>query len=266
MCQQWTENKKDFSVQFSQEIRNYSKVYDFDGNRRPSPDMQHWVSKIEAEYGLSNNFIVGVAVPLLVHNRIAADSSFNISSPETVNKPGDAVVSISYLYKVNQNLSFAAFIQQSLATAETEAVLGLNTGYADYSQYVGGLMRWNKNDAFYASFDIGYRLRHDGFGDEINALAELGFKIAGNFWLLGRSKGVQPLENGDDGVQGGNFGLYQQYEGFWDTGAGLRLNTKKWDFTGLVSGNFKGQYSPASSIYFLGIRYKIFKSAEESTD
>jgi hypothetical protein len=266
LSQQWTENKKDLSFQLSQEIRNYSKVYDYDGNRRPVPDMQHWVSTLEAEYGLSNSFSVGFSVPFLIHNRLAADSNFNIASTETVNKPGDAIITVRYLYPVNQNLQVSAFLQQSLATAETDAALGLNTGYADYAQNVGGTVRWNKNNEVYATFDIGYRLRHDGFGDEINALAEFGFKIRGKIWFLGRSKGVQPLENGDDAVQGGNFGLFQQYEGLWDTGAGLRYNTTKWEFTGMISGNFKGQYSPASPIYFVGVRYKIFKPAEEESD
>lgn len=261
-AQDWVSDKKDLIIHLSQDFQNYEKVFDNDGNRRPSPSIKHYVTNAGAEYGLHKNFSLGLNVPL-VHNSISKDTTIGIVNAEAVNKPGDVVIFARFNYQVNEELTASAFLHQALATSEDEAVLGLNTGFADFAEYIGGSARWKASDRFYATFDIGYRLRHNGFGDEIQATAELGFRMTGNLWIVGKSNGVQPLENGDEDVHGGNFGLYEQHMGFWDTGAALRYNAKKWDFTAMVSGNFKGQFSPAAGYLQLGIRYKLLNRETE---
>ena len=258
--QVWIRNKGDFSISLSQEYREYSKVFDSDGNIRSGPKLQHAISLLETEYALSNAFSLHVKIPFIVHNRIEADSSLGITSTQTVNKPGDASVGVRYNFSYRDFL-FSPFIYQELGTATVDAPLGLNSGYADFAQVAGGSARWKKENV-YGEVDLGFRLRHKGFSDDIAGNAEIGFRMKGVLWVYGRSEGIQPLENGDEGTRGGNFGLYEQDAGYWNAGGGLKLNFEHWLFSALVSGNFKGQFSPSSAIVRIGISYRIIPVPE----
>lgn len=252
--------KGDFSVSLSQEFREYSKVFDIDGNIKSGPELQHWVSLLETEYALSNSFSVNIRIPFIVHNSIKADSSRGITSSQTVNKPGDAAIGVRYNFPF-KTFVFSPFFYQELGTATVDAPLGLNTGYADFAQFAGGSAYWIREKA-YANVDIGYRLRHKGFGDEIAANAELGIRMKGFLWVFARSEGVQPMENGDENTNGGNFGLFQQHAGFWNSGAGLKFNFQNWMLSTMVAGNFKGQFSPSSAIIRIGLGYRIIPVPE----
>lgn len=261
-AQYWVEAKKEWMATFSQELRSYSKVYDFDGNRFSSPTLDHYVSELRGEYAITSSFSACLTLPF-IHNAIYKNAAYGITENKSVNHAGDVQLALSYMLRMKEHLFFSVFYRQSFATAETDAAYGMNTGYGDNAQHFGMSIRYKTQEKFYSIFDIGYKLRHKGFGDEIIALAELGYCMSGRFWILGRSQGIQPLENGDDNVQGGDFGLFQQYEGSWNTGLGLRYNLSNWDFTGVLSGNFKGQFSPAAPILTLEVRYKFLTDKEE---
>src|SRR6187401_1543177 len=129
-AQQWVERKGEWFGGFSQDFRTYSKTYDFDGNGKPSPTIDHYVSRLQGEYAINSFLSAGILVPF-VHNTIYKNTAFGITSNETVNKPGDLELSLNCLLNINEDVSFAAFYRQSFATSETDAVYGLNTGFGD---------------------------------------------------------------------------------------------------------------------------------------
>jgi len=255
-AQQWVEKKNDFSLLLKQEFRTYNQVFDIDGNRFSAPEMKHYVTTISGEYAINDKFSVSASFPIIVNNSVKEDPKFGVRDAN-VSDPGEAIVSVRYLHRINEDLRASAFFQQALPTANNTARFGLNTGYNDLSQFLGGSIRYTTQELFFASFDIGYRLRHKDFGDEVEALAEVGLKIKSDFWFIARSNGLQPIENGDRDKVGGNFGLYQQWEGFWDTGAGIRYNHPNWELSALYSANFKGQFSPATSFFLFGVKYRM---------
>lgn len=255
-AQQWVEKKKDFSLLLKQEFRTYDQVFDIDGNRFPAPEIKHNVTTISGEYAVSDKFSVSASFPIVVRNSVKENPQFGVLDAN-ISDPGEAIISVRYNHRFNEHLQTSAFLQQALPTANNNARFGLNTGYNDLAQYVGGTIRYSTNELFFASFDIGYRLRHKDFGDEVEALAEIGLKIKSDFWFIARSNGLQPIENGDEDKRGGNFGLYQQWQGFWDTGAGIRYNHPNWEVSALFNANFKGQYSPVTSFFLFGVKYRM---------
>ena len=73
----------------------------------------------------------------------------------------------------------------------------------------------------YFNVDIGFNNRIKGYSDEFLFAFEVGYTFKGKLTAILRLRGLESLENGDDGVSGGMGGLYANNQSYTTYGPEL---------------------------------------------
>jgi len=79
----------------------------------------------------------------------------------------------------------------------------------------------------YLSAQVGFNNRTGGFSDEIRYATEIGFNFIPSMLQALKIHGVQPLENGDDFVYGGNYGFHSNNQKYLAFGPELNYSFTK---------------------------------------
>lgn len=135
---------------------------------------------------------------------------------------------------------------------------GLVTGDGEFNQ----LFSVSSGYSFYplrvyVAGEAGLNNRTNGYSDEFRYLVEAGFTFANRITVIGRIRGLQSLENGEDSVTGGAGGLYaNNQEYFLYVGEFLYGIRSHFGITFAVDNSINGRNAVAAPIYSLGFYWK----------
>jgi hypothetical protein len=242
----------------------YSTVFDNDGEKKAVPLVQQSRIYLSGEYGVTNRFSVLFSGPNFVSNSVKKDQDFFINEDKRFNGIGDMEVGMRYFISEAAAWRAGILITQGIGLATDNQKDGLNTGNKDFKTTVGLKVAFRKFTRWDLNGTTGFTNRNNGFGDEFFASGMFNLHTNEKYNLALKSAIIYPLENGDDKVTGGYFGIYQNNAAYWNYQAEFTyyFNSKFGagiEYTGLL----KGQFISSQPTYSLQFIYHFMKNSSE---
>jgi len=199
--------------------KGYFKLYEWwtsfdehftsNGELDPNATLGLYNTSIYAEYGLSDRLTGVINLPLFsratINSQLSGTRGGVITEGDAINGLGDTDVSLRYaLNKPGSTFPVAAILTLGLPLGENAGGEqgNLQTGDGEFNQLIGlssGLsLDFGGKTSAYASANLGFNNRTQGFSDEIRFGLEAGVGLLERrLWFIGRMVGSESLMNGE---------------------------------------------------------------------
>ena len=236
-----------------------NRFYELGGNLIDIPTLSDYTVSFYGEYGFSDR-ITGIAyLPLMQRitlnrqvGRITGAEIFP-GAENTGVADADVGVRVGLLQKGNTVVSTTLMLGIPLGDDQHEN--GLFTGDGEFNQHLSlGVGHSFYPTPAYIAVEAGYNNRTQGFSDEFRFNAEAGYTIQQKLTLIGRLRGLESLDNGDDSVMGGMGGLSANNQSYLTFGFEAAYSfTNRLGISVSVEGATRGQNILSAPAYSTGL-------------
>lgn len=258
----WTQAKGSGFYKLGSQLARGQKIRDMGGSEMSIPTLADYTFSLYGEYGLRDNLTLIGYLPffkrITLNKQVGRPSGFVYFAGDDVSGIADAQLGLRYrLANLGATVVSAALVlgvplgddtqPNGLLTGdgETNQILTLQVGHSLYPKPA------------YFNVDIGFNNRVKGYSDEYLYACEIGYTFKEKLTAILRLRGLESLENGDDGVHGGMGGLYANNQSYMTYGPELIYNLD--DRTGIslsAAGTARVQNALVAPVFSLGFFLK----------
>jgi hypothetical protein len=189
--------------------KNY---YDSEGNKVAIRTLGNYTTAFYGEYGFTDRFTGIVFFPFFVRNtvnEVKGNNSGNIIQEGIeYNNVGDLDVGFRYGLVKDKPFVLSLSLTLGIPIGNGDHPEGLNTGDGEFNQLAKLEFGKSLGSKVYISTALGINNRSKGFSDEFRYEGEIGWQPSKKWWLIFKTHGIQPLNNGESSTTGGSNGLF----------------------------------------------------------
>lgn len=205
----WPQPKGKGYFKFYEWWTSFDEHYTSNGELDPNATLGLYNTSIYAEYGLSDRLTGVINLPLFsratINTQLSGTRGNVILDGDAINGLGDTDVSLRYaLNKPGSTFPVAATLTLGLPLGEDAGGEqgNLQTGDGEFNQMIslssGLSLDFGGETSGYASANIGFNNRTQGFSDEFRFGLEAGVGLLDRrLWFIGRMIGSESLMNGE---------------------------------------------------------------------
>ena len=261
----WTQLKGKGYFKLSEWWIVFDQHYTDTGQIDPNVTTGIFNTSLYAEYGLSNRLTTIVYAPLFsrnyMNNLVSATTGDVLVKGEALNSIGDIDLSFKYgLTKQGSRFPVSATLLLGLPTGKTGGgtLENLQTGDGEFNQ----MLQIDTGTGFnigklpsYASANIGFNNRSNGFSEEIRYGLEFGLNILNQkMWLIGRLNSIESLKNGDTAETTTSTSIFANNTEFSSAGIEVSYSlSKKFGVSASYITAFRGEIIAAAPSYSVGV-------------
>jgi len=201
----WTRKQNSFYAKLGLTTLSTNEFHTKDGDKIETADFHTWSLNLYGEYGVTDRLTGILRAPIL--------RSAGFETTESFTGIGDIGLELKYGLLTGSTpvaVSFGA----DFPTGDETGTGSLKTGAGGYIRLPTGDGELNTrvsalvSHSFYptpayASFDLGYNVRSEGFTDEYAFGLQGGYKVFEEVWIQANLRGIGPVANPDATLAGG---------------------------------------------------------------
>lgn len=209
------------------------------GSKVEIPTLADYTASLYAEYGLREGLTLVGYLPffkrITLNRQVGRPSGFVYFEGDDVTGIGDGQAGLRYRLLQWGATVVSAELVFGVPLGSDDQANGLLTGDGEVNQRLTlQLGRSLYPKPAYFNIDAGFNNRVSGYSDELLYAVEAGYTFGERLTAIMRWRGVESLENGDDGVSGGMGGLYANDQSYMTLGP--ELIYKVWEGFGVSLG------------------------------
>lgn len=205
----------------SQMVRG-QEFRDMGRNRQSIPTLADYTVSLYGEYGLRDGLTLIAYVPfykrITLNRQVGRPSGFVYFEGDDVHGIADAQAGLRYRLAALGATVVSAGLLLGVPLGDDAQANGLLTGDGEVNQVVSLQLGHSLYPVpAYVNAEVGYSNRLKGYSDEFIYSVEAGYTVGDRLTAVLRLRGIESMENGDDGTSGGMGGLYannQRYTTF----------------------------------------------------
>lgn len=206
----WTQKKSMGYYKLGFRMIRATEYYGPSGKKVDIRTFSDYTTTLYAEYGLTSRITIVASIPFkrLTINRAETKSGALIFDGAARNGISDSDLGVRFGFFSMGSSVLSGEIILGLPIGSDESPDLLLTGDGEFNQSYKlqfGHSLWPK--PFYFSLEGGLNNRTKGYSDEIIYAAEAGYQFNPKLFFVFKARGVETLENGDDGITGGAGGI-----------------------------------------------------------
>ena len=177
------------------------------GNKTSIPTLGDYTFSLYGEYGLRDDLTLVAYLPfykrITLNKQVGRPSGFVYFAGDDVNGIADAQLGLRYRLAHLGATVISAALTLGVPLGDDSQPNGLLTGDGEANQLLALQIGHSLYPApAYFNVDIGFNNRVKGYSDEVLYSVEVGYTFKGKLTAILRLRGLESLENGDDGVSG----------------------------------------------------------------
>ena len=209
----WTQPRGQGYYKLEGRFLRAGQLYGPGGEKFDIPTLGDYVLSLYGEYGTTRRVTLVVYLPILeritLNEVVSRQTGSTLAGGDVESGFADPEVGLRVGLVQGGPTVVSAGVSLGIPAGNDQQGSGLLTGDGEFNQ----LLSLQAGHSFsrlplYVSGEVGLNSRTGGFSDEFRYAAEVGYTLGRRLTLIGRVRGVDSLENGDDAVTGGTSGLF----------------------------------------------------------
>lgn len=194
----WTQKKDGGYYKLGLSTLSSEEFIDGEGNAESIPRKSHFTVFFYGEYGIEDNLTAIAYLPFF--SRVSVEEGFNEDTglPTSAGDNttiGDPEFGLRYRLFKQGPAVLSAGIKLGLPVGDYAADNIFSTGDGEFNQLIN-LQFGYSFYPLYATAELGFNNRSEGYSDEVRAMLEVGLSIGGPLTIIGRTRVLHPLKNG----------------------------------------------------------------------
>ena len=219
----WTQKRGQGFYKLSFRLIRADQFYEPTGNKIDIPTLSDYTTTFYGEYGLTARLTLVANVPMFkrvtLNKQVGSNSGFVFFEGDSKSGVADSEVGARFGLLRGGSSVLSAEILFGLPIGDDSQTNGLLTGDGEFNQ----LIKAQFGHSFYPkplyfSAEFGFNNRTQGYSDEWQYAAEIGYTFSNKFLVSFKLRGVESRKNGNDTVVGGMGGLFANNQSYLSYG------------------------------------------------